>query len=153
MEKTILLGLHEQFSRKTTRIFTALTGAIFTVNGTIMLFRDADLLATFLGLSIIIAGIYSLFLAIVAFNRNSTLAPRLEIHENEISYKKRVFGKFERITSEEILKVEFGQYLIRFIMNKQEKVFSYTRNKEVSLEIKESIREWCKEKEIQVVDG
>ena len=153
MEKTILLGLHEQFTRKTTRILTALTSGFLVINGIMFLLQSTDLIPIMLGSGSIVVGTYSLFLAVVAFRSKSKLAPRLEIRENEISYKMRVFGKFERITPNEILKVEFGQYLVRFIMNKQEKVFSYTRNTEVSLEIKESIREWCEEKEIQVVGG
>ncbi len=153
MKKTILLGLHEQFTRKTTRILTALTSGFLVIYGIGFLLQYTGLIPLMLGAGSIVAGTYSLFLAVIAFRSKSKLAPRLEIRENEIAYKMRVFGKFEQITPNEILKVEFGQYLVRFIMNKQEKVFSYTRNTEVSLEIKESIREWCEEKEIQVVGG
>lgn len=154
MKTTIYLGLHDQFSLKSTRILYLIVGLLLSFNGVMMVIRSQwNLMGLILGILSLIAGIYSVVAGILAFGKNTNFSPNVSISEGVISYKTNVFKRPVHIEADEIKGVEFGQYLVRFKLNKQEKSFSYTANPEVSVRVKEAVRTWCNDYNIEIEGG
>lgn len=153
MENVILLGLHDQFSLKTTRIMYFIMGLIFIAAGISNIKTDTmQPFSLILAVLLIGSGLYQLFLAITAFSKNSFFAPKIRLSENSIEFKTGSFLQQPiKINWNNIHSIELKAYRIIFQLENSSKELNYTTTYVISKKIKRGIIEYAGTKGIQVL--
>lgn len=154
MEKTILIGMNNRFSVRVTRWLVCFTGLLLLSSGILQLYPEpgsrADLL---FGLLLVVTGIFYGFYGLTAFSKKSRLALKVKVNKKAIELKNSFWKPSVSIAWEEIRSVELGNYEISFELGNLRKVFQYNTNPEVSIEIKETIRDFAELRNIRVTGG
>ncbi|MFT7162136.1 MAG: hypothetical protein ACI9GZ_003324, partial [Bacteroidia bacterium] len=92
MENVILLGLHDKFSLKNTRILYFVSAFVFLGAGIRNVITDTmQPFSLVLGLILIGCSFYQLFLAVTAFSKDSFFAPKIRLSKNTIEFKTGMF--------------------------------------------------------------
>ena len=154
MSKTILLGVATQHSRKAPRIAHTLMGLYFLVYGGFYLVETAYTTGEliFRG-SMIIIGLAYILYAQFAFSSKSKFAPRISIDENVILCKTSFFRKGYQIKWIDIKSIEFNPYQVDFVLENKTENLTYDTNADVSIDIKEALREVAEAKNIEIIGG
>jgi hypothetical protein len=154
MSKTILLGVAVQHSRKAPRIGFTFFGFYFIFYGAYYFSKlDNSLPELLFRGSFILVGLAYIIYAQIAFSKSSKFAPRISINDNTIEYKLGFFKKSFRISWADIQSIEFAPYRVLYKINDKIETLSYDTNAEVSIEIKETLREFAEAKKIEVIGG
>lgn len=130
---------------------------IFTVIGTIYFLIGSNKMYTS-GPSVeaigwMVTGFFIVVYRIVNFT-TTFLTPRVTLDESKITLKNKFFGSRKLVGWSNINSIDFGQYVINFQLKAGgRETFSYRAHPDVSVEIKEAIREIANAKSIDVADG
>ena len=153
MENVILLGLHDQFSLKTTRIMYFILGILFVAIGIRNITTDTiQPFSLIFGTLMIGVGSYQLFQAITAFSKNSFFAPKIRLSEHSIEFKTGSFlQKPIKINWNDINSIELKAYHIIFQLENSSRELSYSTTYVISKKIKRGIIEYAGTKGIQVL--
>lgn len=157
MEKTILLGVNDRFSPKTTKWLYLLIGACFLANGLINFYSPNT--SGHLGFDLFIMPVMLLaafcyfFMFAAGFNKHSKFAPRVRITEKIIQFKRSVFTSPYEIIWQDVTAIEFQSYKIIFSGANSSYSVRYETTPEISLEIKRAIRAAAESKGIPVNGG
>jgi hypothetical protein len=98
-------------------------------------------------------GTYSCVFGLTAFSPNSRLALRIKVTDEFIEIKDKWLKPSIQLVWTNINSIEFGKYKIVFQLEESNKIFSYKSKANVSIKIKNLIREMADKKKIEVVDG
>jgi len=154
MKKTILLGLHDRLSLKSTKMLYIASGILFLVNGFFQFLNPSHgIVGAIIGVLTISAALFYLFLAFNGFSKNSKYAPKLEIDKDAIRFKTKPFKLAEEILWKEIKSIDLQSYQLNFNLGDSQKKFSYTTTVEISRELKKAVREFAGDKNIEVLGG
>lgn len=154
MPKTVLIAKGNGYSARANRLIWIFIGIMFIINGTLLTIGNHEEPFKFsFGVIEFLFGLYALFYSIAVFSTNSKLAPRVKVDSDLIEVKKKMFGQVDRIEWDLIDKISFDSYSITFTKEGVNKVINYDTTSEVSIEIKEAIRETADAKGIEVIGG
>ena len=154
MEKTILIGMNNQYSAKANRWGFILTGLLFLFNGVLNIYNNSlEPLGLILGIGIFFGGIYFTFYGMTAFSKYSRFAMKIKITNKIIEIKNKLFGSAMRLNWSDITSIKFGFYEIIFQIENTTEVFEINSNADVSKEVKRIIREQAELKNIEVIGG
>ena len=91
MENVILLGLHDKFSLKATRIIYFVVALISITVGIRHVVGDTlQPFSLILGIALVGGGLYQFFLAITAFSRDPFFAPKIRLSEKTLNSKQDI---------------------------------------------------------------
>ena len=158
MNNTILIGTNNNFSIKTNRWLFPITGLIFLTSGGTRLIYNFNasndaVIGLIIGILMSVIGVYYCIYGLTAFSTNSRLALRIKITDEFIEIKDRFLKPPIQLIWTDLKSIEFGQYKINFKMEGSNKALSYKSNVDVSIKIKQAIREMADKKKIEVVGG
>ncbi len=129
-------------------------GLMFMLSGTFRFMENnIDLVGSIFGATMMIAGVSAIFYGYAAFSESSKYAPRVKVDENVIELKNSFTKRVNRIKWIEVKKIEFDSYQLIFQLGEGELTFNYVSNPDVSIEIKNLLREVAQERNIEVVGG
>jgi hypothetical protein len=153
MENVILLGLHDKFSLKNTRILYFVSAFIFLGAGIRNVITDTmQPFSLVLGLILIGCSFYQLFLAVTAFSKDSFFAPKIRLSKNTIEFKTGMFLQQPiEINWNDIHSIELKSYRILFHLENSSKELNYSTTYVISKTIKRGIIEYADAKGIQVI--
>jgi hypothetical protein len=153
MERQIFLEENGRLGYRSTRILYGFVGTIFSVNGVSTIVRSDGPMFPAFGILLVGAGVYYLAVALFLMRKKGPFMPRVELHGEKLVLKSRLLSKTQEILQDNITRVSFDTYKLRFYMQKGERVFDYATKPEISIQLKEAIRLWCEERNIPVEDG
>jgi hypothetical protein len=153
MENVILLGLHDKFSLKATRIIYFVVALISITVGIRHVVGDTlQPFSLILGIALVGGGLYQFFLAITAFSRDSFFAPKIRLSEKTIEFKTGHFVQQPtKIDWKDIQSIELKSYRLIFHFSNTTQDVKYTTTYYISKEIKRAIIEYADTKGIQVL--
>lgn len=155
MSKIIFIGKgrNGHTSKANFKLFM-FTGLLFLVNGSFLIYNNVvDPVGLIIGILTILGAIYYIMYGYFTFSEKSKWAPKVIIENDHIQIKKKMFKPAATIVWERINKIIFGAYEITFDIEGKSDVLNYDTSSEVSIELKEAIREAADEKGIEVVGG
>ena len=148
-----MLSSHETFKAKTSRLLYVAAGLLLAFNGFQMMFSSSNLTTTILSLASVLFGLSYAFFGAFGLGSGSRFQPRVELTEDSIRIKTKIFTRMEEIKLQDIRNIEFGQYRVKVKISKQVRDFDFTRNPESSIQVKDALREWCEERNLEVLGG
>jgi hypothetical protein len=154
MSKIILLGIPSQYSKKAPKISFIIIGLYLLLLGALNFSRPDQ--NTFDKLSMtanFIAGFLFIIYGQIAFSRKAKAAPKISINDDIIEYKTSLFKNARHIKWQDVHAIEFSSYRVDFKLANTTETLVYEANADVSIEIKESLREFAEAKNIEVVGG
>lgn len=151
-EQTILLTTHSYNWKPTVlQIFTFIIGLLLILysfsaflNNEFNLYRHSVY---------IIHGSVFLFFGFFVYNRKSPLAPKFVINEHYIASKTGVFKKRNQFHWDRIKEIEFGPYQINIKLEGSNSTIHYEASADISLAIKDAIRDMANSKGLKILAG
>ncbi len=155
MEKTILIGSgNQKFSLKAQRGLFFFAGAIFVAQGFFYLITGMGwpMLSIPLSILIILGGAYHFFMGIAISSERSKYSPKVKLSDDEIVFRLEPFKANIVIQWADIRSISLMSYSLAFELAESRKVIKYRTSGEISIEIKEAIRDFAEQKGV-IVDG
>ena len=153
MSKTILIGVNNRFSDNANKWVFILLGLLFLTNGIINIYNNFEPFGRIFGVLVIIAGLWYIFYGIFGFTENSKLAPKVKVDESMIELKNSLWKSSTKLDWSELSSIKFGSYEVIFQLKDSSNSFSYNSNADVSITIKQTIRDFAERKNIEVIEG
>jgi len=154
MEKTILIGVNNKFSAKANKWIFSLTGLVFLANGAFNIYSyHHKFFVLILSVLMLIGGAYYVFYGIFGFLGNSTFALKVRVDESTIELKNNLWKPSTTLMWEDLSSIVFRPYEVIFQIQGSSHSFSYNSNIDVSIAIKQTIREFAERKNIEVIGG
>ncbi len=95
----------------------------------------------------------SYLVRVIIYYTATPVTPRVHISETDLLIKTKLFGRTYRFNWINIRSIKYNSYEIILELKDGVKAISYKCNPEVSLDIKQSLREMANTKDIEVVGG
>ncbi len=131
-----------------------LPGLLFFSNGLFQIFNNTQKpIGLILGILLIIASAFYLFLFFIGFSPKSKYAPKVRVTDELIELKPGIMKSPEFLSWSDIREIHFSSFKILFKLNKDDKAFSYDTSSAQSIQIKRIIREVAESKNIEVIGG
>lgn len=146
---TILLGTRNGLSIKASKWMTVAIGLLYSFSG-ILKFSNQGF--SFESIGWFIFGIGFVIGAFLVFTPNR-LSPKIVLDRDRITFKSRVFASSTHLKWEDIQSIKMGSYELTFLMkNGTTQQFNYRSNAEVSIAMKQALRNAADERRVVVVD-
>ncbi|MCB0496626.1 MAG: hypothetical protein KDC79_10870 [Cyclobacteriaceae bacterium] len=153
MSKKFLIGTGFGYSKVNFWAFIA-TGVIFLLNGFLLMYNNIlSPIGLIIGVFTFIGGIFYFLYSYILFSNRSKWAPRITIDDNYLELKSKILQSATRVLWSQISSIAFSPYKIAFDLGDTVKSFEYETTSELSIEIKETIREMANTKGIDVIGG
>ena len=156
MSKTILLGAGgtQIFDAKIQRWAYFFLGTLFITQSFIYLLGTNDTFWTkaMIGMTFM-SGTYMLVFGLMNFSRTSKFSPKLKIDDAYVELKTSLFKKGIKIKWQDIQSVSFKPYRVDFKLVDTVEVIAYDTTSDISIDIKETLREIAEKKNIEVIGG
>jgi hypothetical protein len=154
MGKTILIGMNNKFSAKANKWLFLLTALIFFINGGFNIYsNNPEPFRLVLGILMLIGGCYYVFYGLFGFAENSRFASKGKVDDSTIELKNSFWKPSTKLKWAQLSSIEYKPYEIIFKSGKSSSSFSYNSNADVSLAIKQTIRDFAERKNIEVIGG
>jgi hypothetical protein len=154
MNKVFIIGMNNKFSANANRWGFILVGLVFLANGYFNIHRsNLSLLGIILGTLMFGGGIYYLFYGVFGFAESSRFSLKVKVDESAIELKNSFWKPSKKLHWVDLSVIQFQHYQIIFELKDQSISFSYNANPEISIAIKQTIREVAEQKNIQVIGG
>ena len=156
MNKTILLGASgaHTFDIKIQKWNYFILGALFIAQGLTYFYRIDEGIWTKLMMNLtFMSGTYVIIFALINFSRTSKYSPKLKIDDDSVELKTSLFKKGIKVKWQEIQSVSFKPYRVDFKVADTVEVITYDTTSDISIEIKEALREIAEKKNIEVIGG
>ena len=154
MGKIILIGMNNKFSAKANKWLFSLTGLLFLVNGSFNLYNsNLEPIGLILGVLMIIGGLFYLSYGLFGFSEHSKFAPKVKVDESAIELKNSLWKPSVKLNWSDLSSIKFEPYEVIFDIKDVSNSFSFNTNADVSVEIKQTIREIAERRNIEVVGG
>lgn len=152
--KTILIGMNNKFSSRANKGLFVFLGLLFFLQGLMGFFREEIAWWRWLfGIIMVVGGISYVIYGFLAFSQNSKQAPRIIVDHEFIGLKHSIWKRAIQLSWSEVTSIEFKKFEVVFQGGEASKSFSYASNADVSIEIKQALREVAEEKGIEVIGG
>jgi len=154
-EKVILLGSgNSRFSVKAQRGLYLLLAFIFSVQGGLSLAREHNsILWVSLGFLLLASGVYHLYMALMLGSKTARLTPKVRLTDDFIEFRLGFFLASIVIRWEDVRSILLKSYRLEFELRESRMEVKYSGTAELSLEVKEAIREFAVRKNIEVHGG
>jgi len=130
------------------------TGVIFIINGSIILYSNSlKPLSIVAGILTILAGLGYLFLSPFKYSKEGKFFPRVKIDEVSIWAKTGFWSRPVVVKWEDIREIDLDSFKINFKLKKSSQSFRYNCYPEISIALKNAIREEANLKGIKVTGG
>jgi hypothetical protein len=127
---------------------------LFILNGIFhVLSKSAEWYRLFLGIAMIIGGVFYGFYSVVGFLEDSKYAPKLRVNTQLIELKSSIWKKTHLIKWADVKLIHFASYKVEFELTNGAKAFAYNTKYEKSKQLKQIIREFAEPQNIQVIGG
>jgi hypothetical protein len=156
MSKTILLGSGgtAKFDVKVQKWNYFFLGALFITQGVTYFYRIDDGVWTNVMMNLtFLSGVYLIGFALINFSRTSKYSPKLKIDDTCVELKTSLFKKSKKLNWLDIQSVRFKSFRIDFKTLSTVEVFAYDCTSDISVDIKEAIRDVAEKKNIEVIGG
>ena len=156
MSKTIILGAGgtAQFDVKVQKWNMIFFGALFLVQGFLYLFKvDQGAWSKTMMSILFMSGMYVIIFALINFSRTSKYAAKLKIDDSYVELKTSLFKKGIKLKWQDIESVSFKPYRVDFKVADTVEVITYDTTSDISIDIKETLREVAESKNIKVIGG
>ena len=149
MTKTILIGVTNRLSSKTSKVIFAIIGVIYMLSGASKYYQFG---ASVESISFFLFGVVIIAYGVILFTA-TPISPRVQVNDSEIVMRTKLFGTTEQLSWSSIQSIAFDSYEIEFETVEGRRSLSYKANPETSLEIKRSIRAMAESKDIEITGG
>ena len=149
MTKTILIGATSFLSDKGNKWYSFMFGSSQLALGVYYFINSGF---TFQSVVYTLIGM-AFFMYAILFYMNTPIAPKVQLDNELIEIKNKLFKPSVALAWKSISEITFGKYQIAFALDNGEYVFEYNVHADTSKNIKESIREIAESKNIQVHGG
>jgi len=147
MERSLLL---EKQNRKQ---WMALA-IIFTINGIILMFgEDLVTVRIIVGGAMIILSIFYLIYSFVGYSLKSKYAAKIRTTYSHIEIKPDFWKPTIKLNWNDIKRISFGNYKVEFSLPNETKTVNYDTTAELSIQLKQLIRESAEQQKIEVIGG
>ena len=154
MGKTILVGMNNKFSASANKWLFSLTGLLFLISGGFNIYtNNLEPFGFILGILMLIGGCYYVFYGLFGFSENSKFASKVKVDESMIELKNSLWKPSVTLKWADLSSIKFQPYEIIFQLQDSSNSFSYNSNSDISRTIKQTIREFAEQKEIEVIGG
>lgn len=156
MSKTILLGSGgtPNFDIKVQKWNMIFFGILFLLQGYSYLLKiDQGTWAKVMTGITFMSGSYVIIFALLNFSRSSKFAPKVIVDETSIKFKPGLFKKYRYFNWQDIQSISFKSFRVDFKTENTVEILSYDCTSDISIDIKEAIREMAEKKNIEVVGG
>ena len=156
MAKVILLGNSgaERIDAKIQKWILILMGILFIIQGSLNYYRNSDsLIDRFMVYLMLFGGVSALIYAWANFSKNSRFAPKLKLDDNSISLKGGLLKKNKVLKWVEIKSITLKPFRVDFKTENAVEIMPYECTSNISIEVKEAIREVAVRKNIEVLGG
>jgi hypothetical protein len=154
MSKTILIGMNNKFSASANKWLFSLTGLLFLVNGGFNIYsNNLEPFGLILGILMLIGGCYYVFYGLFGFSENSKFASKLKVDDLTIELKNSLWKPSTKLKWSQLSSIKFQSYEIIFQLGNSSSSFSYNSNSDVSIAIKQTIRDFAERKNVEVIGG
>ena len=153
MTRTILLGIDNKFSSQFNKWLFRIIGLLFSVIGIHDLYSYTSKTNLILGVLIIVIGIYYSVYGLIGFSKKSKHAPKIKVNKTTIAIKNGLWKGNDKLEWADVHSIHFSTYNITFQLKNNSYSFVYISNSDVSIKIKQTIREFALDKNIQVIGG
>ena len=154
MGKTILVGMNNKFSASANKWLFSLTGLLFLISGGFNIYtNNLEPFGFILGILMLIGGCYYVFYGLFGFSENSKFASKVKVDESMIELKNSLWKPSVTLNWADLSSIKFQPYEIIFQLQDSSNSFSYNSNSDISRTIKQTIREFAEQKEIEVIGG
>ena len=131
-----------------------LLGSLYIMMGVFQILSNQfKTISVIIGIMLIIGGTAYIFLSPLTFSTKSRLALKVKINDTSFWAKTRLIGRPIEYKWADIKEIEFDSYVLRFKINKSTEIFRYHSTPEISIEIKNAIREVAASNGIPVIGG
>lgn len=153
-EEVILTGLHDKMSIKRTRILYYFMGIVFIINGIIQFILNAiHPYGMIIGILTLITGVGYLIVAFTAFSARSKYAPKVKVNDDIIELKNGIFNAPTKFNWSDIKAIELKTFRLDFQLANSKEMFTYRTTSDISINIKNTLRAFAKQKGIEVSGG
>lgn len=151
----ILLGSgNSRFSVKAQRGLYLLLALLFGAQGGLTLARDRDtILWVSLGFLLLAGGFFYLYLAVMVGSKTARLSPKVRLTNEFIEFRSGFFMAIVIIQWQDVRSITLKSYLLEFELKESRKEMKYSGTAELSLEVKEAVRDFAFRKNIEVHGG
>ena len=155
MSKTILLGAgNTPFSIKATKWNLIFMAILFFSQTALILLRSGEGLIDNIYLATtLIGGFYAITIAVMVYNKSSKYAPNVKVDDTFVEFKTRLFKSATKLKWADINTIEFKALQVVFHTNDSVEILSYDTSADISIDIKEAIREVANKNNIGVIGG
>jgi len=98
-------------------------------------------------------GIFMIITPLFLLSEKSIFSPKVKITNEHVLLKNGFWSRSKKLPWATIQQIVFGSYKIIFQMNEKNHIFQYDSDSEVSIQIKNALREGAEEKNIPVIGG
>jgi hypothetical protein len=129
-------------------------GVLFLVQGFTYLFRIDQGIWTkaMMGITFM-SGFYVLIFGFINFSRTSKLAPKIKIDDTSIELKTGLFRKSTVLKWVDIQSIKFKPYQVNFKTADTVQIINYDTTSDISIDVKETIREYADKMNIEIMGG
>jgi len=156
MSKVILLGSSgtPNFDVKVQKWNYILLGGLFLLQGGNYLYGSKDgAFDKFMMYLMFYSGMYAIAFALINFSRSSKFAPKVIVDESKTKFKRSLLKKKNTFNWQDIQSIRFKSFRIDFKTVKTVEILSYDCTSDISIDVKEAIREMAEKKNIEVIGG
>lgn len=154
MSKTIIIGMNNKFSAAANKWLFSLTGLLFFVNGGFNIYANhIEPIGLVLGVLMLFGGCYYMFYGLFGFSKNSKFACKVKVDDSTIELKNSFRKPSTKLKWTQLSSIKFQPYEIIFQLGNSSCSFAYNSNSDVSIAIKQTIRDFAEQKNIEVIGG
>lgn len=155
MSKTILFGVGgNKLDVRIQKWSYFFLGAMLLGQGFLHFFSNGDgWVRSIMIMLMFFGGGYAIIFALFNFSKSSKYAPKLKIDDLSVELKTSLFKKRIKIKWKDIQSVSFKPYRVDFKVNDAVEVIAYDTTSDISIDIKETLREVAAKKDIEVIGG
>lgn len=154
MNKTILIGHNNKFSAYANKWLFILMGILFLVNGGLNIsYYPQEILRPLFGILTLMSGIFYFFYGLIGFSVNSKYSLKVKVDKSTIELKNSLWKASTKLNWSDISSIQFQPFEVIFGLKDTSNSFSYASNADVSIEIKQTLREFAESRGIEVIGG
>ena len=156
MSKTILIGAGgtAQFDIKVQKWNMLFFGILFIAQGFLYMFSlNQGAWAKPMMMMTFLSGTYVIMFALLNFSRTSRFSPKVKVDNTKVEFKTSLYKKGKSFNWQDIQSIRFKSFRIDFKTNNTVEVIAYDCTSDISIDIKETIREFAEKNNIEVIGG